>query len=363
VLRRFDGKQACNDDLDAAVDAFFAGTLDARVASLDDDEEVDRTRATRDGARVDRAGRREENADDAMVISDGEGTMDEDSDDYWDDDGSSPIDLMGEDDDDPNPWNTEARREALFADARSRARMETRERLGFGGAGASAFQARDGGDIDLPDGIDREEARMLEAAMLGVAYIPPDNATASRIADYGPSAPAPASVLNARSITTETDRAYEESLRADQEKEAQRRAEKIAKEMIEAEKAQAEAREKAEREAEEAARAKIAADAAEALPEEPNIGDDDVVNIAFRLPDGSRVMRRFLSSHSARALFLFIDGYEKLHAGSSRLAVEPGTYRLVAQHPRRVIESDDAGTIAEAGITHKQEALMIDLLG
>ena len=36
-----------------------------------------------------------------MVISDGEGTMDEDSDDYWDDDGSSPIDLMGEDDDDP----------------------------------------------------------------------------------------------------------------------------------------------------------------------------------------------------------------------------------------------------------------------
>ena len=109
--------------------------------------------------------------------------------------------------------------------------------------------------------------------------------------------------------------------------------------------------------------AKGAADAAEALPDEPNIGDDDVVNIAFRLPDGSRVMRRFLSSHSARALFLFIDGYEKLHAGSSRLAVEPGTYRLVAQHPRRVIESDDAGTMAEAGITHKQEALMIDLLG
>ena len=107
MLRRFDGKQACNDDLDAAVDAFFAGTLDARVASLDDDDTtVDRTRATRDGASVDRAGRREENADDAMVISDGEGTMDEDSDDYWDDDGSSPIDLMGEDDDDPNPWNT-----------------------------------------------------------------------------------------------------------------------------------------------------------------------------------------------------------------------------------------------------------------
>lgn len=356
------------------MDAFYNGTLDARAASLDDDDddEIDRTRATRDGASGDRVGRRGENADDAMVISDGEGTMDEDSDDYWDDDGSSPIDLMGEDEDDPsdarifgNSATVNARmgQDAWGRDARTRARMETRDRLGFGGAGASAFQARDGGDIDLPDGIDREEARMLEAAMLGVAYIPPDNATASRMADYGPSAPAPASVLNARSITTETDRAYEESLRADREKEAQRRAEKIAKEMIEAEKAQAEAREKAEREAEEAARAKIAADAAEALPDEPNIGGDDVVNIAFRLPDGSRVMRRFLSSHSARALFLFIDGYEKLHAGSSRLAVEPGTYRLVAQHPRRVIESDDAGTIAEAGITHKQEALMIDLLG
>lgn len=38
--------------------------------------------------------------DDVMVISDGEGIMDEDLDDYWDDDGSSSIDLMGEDEDD-----------------------------------------------------------------------------------------------------------------------------------------------------------------------------------------------------------------------------------------------------------------------
>ena len=79
------------------MDAFYNGTLDARAASLDDDDddEIDRTRATRDGASGDRVGRRGENADDAMVISDGEGTMDEDSDDYWDDDGSSPINLMG----------------------------------------------------------------------------------------------------------------------------------------------------------------------------------------------------------------------------------------------------------------------------
>ena len=86
------------------MDAFYNGTLDARAASLDDDDddEIDRTRATRDGASGDRVGRRGENADDAMVISDGEGTMDEDSDDYWDDDGSSPIDLMGEDEHDPS---------------------------------------------------------------------------------------------------------------------------------------------------------------------------------------------------------------------------------------------------------------------
>ena len=287
-------------------------------------------------------------SDDAMM-------MDSDDEDWRAGESDSPIDLLGEEDEDEDEVNARMMRDIVAARERREGRS-ARDRIGF--EGPSTFAPGVGGDFDLPEGIDREEAKMLEAAMLGVAYIPPDN----RVPDYGASAPAPASVLNARTIANETDRAYQESLRADQEKEARARAEQIAREMVEAEKAEAEASEKAAREAEETARAKVASDAAEALPNEPAADEDGVVNIAFRLPDGSRVMRRFLSSHSARALFLFIDGYEKLHANSSRLAVEPGAYRLVAQHPRRVIESGDTGTIEEVGLTHKQEALMIELV-
>ena len=364
----FSRRQACNDDVDAAVDAFFNGTLDARVSASAERDGVDvgargddaaagarerrgTTGRDADATRRGRGGDGDE-SDDAMMISDSD---DED----WRADGSdSPIDLLGEEDEDEDEVNARMMRD-IIAERERRKGRSTRDRIGF--AGTATFApgvGGGGGDFDLPEGIDREEAKMLEAAMLGVAYIPPDN----RVTDYGTSAPAPASVLNARSIADETDRAYQESLRADQEKEARARAEQIAREMVDAEKTEAEVKEKAAREAEEAARAKLASDAAEALPNEPAADEDGVVNIAFRLPDGSRVMRRFLSSHSARALFLFIDGYEKLHADSSRLAVEPGSYRLVAQHPRRVIESKDAGTIEEAGLTHKQEALMIDLL-
>ncbi|CAL51867.1 UBX [Ostreococcus tauri] len=351
-------------DLEAAATAHFEGTLERRVETF----ERERSNAAADVG------------DDAMVISDGEGggcggrgesgsggwrARDDDSEEEWRESGDeSPIDLIGEDDEDPDEVNARMMREILAARER-RERRSTRARIGLG---MSAFEARDGGAdarggdadamVDLPDGIDREEARMLEAAMLGIAYVPPAN----RVVDYGYSAPAPDHVLDARNITSETDLAYQESLRADQEKEAVRRAEEVAREMMEAEKAEAEARAKAEREAEEAARAKLASEAADALPDEPSAEAADAVNIAFRLPDGSRVMRRFSSSHNVRTLFSFIDGYEKLHDESSRLAVEPGTYRFIAQHPRRVIEAANDSTIEQVGLTHKQEALMVDLL-
>lgn len=305
---------------------------------------------------------------DAMEISDGDdddsrGPDDDDSDEDWpveDEEEDGPIDLLGEDDEDEGDANARTLR-AVMAAREARAQRTTRDRLGFragdGNARPGVVDRGVGDDaFELPEGIDREEARMLEAAMLGVAYIPPETTT-----NYGPSAPAPAHVLDARNIAYETNRAYEESLRADREKEAVARAEQLAKEMIEKEKAEEQARVEAERDAEERARMKLAEEAAEAVPDEPEASAEGVVNIAFKMPDGSRVMRRFLSSHNAKSLFSFIDGYEKLHADGARLSVEPGSYRLVAQHPRRVVENTQSGTIADAGLTHKQEALMIDL--
>ena len=338
------------------MDGFFDGSAQARLTAHEARRREEAQRLTAaDG--VD---------DDAMEISDGNDGRDSDdfdSDEDWpveEEEEDGPIDLLGEDDEDEGDATARTLR-AVMAAREARAQRTTRDRLGFrAGDGNSRPGAADRGvgddAFELPEGIDREEARMLEAAMLGVAYIPPETTT-----NYGPSAPAPAHVLDARNIADETNRAYEESLRADREKEAVARAEQLAKEMIEKEKAEEWARIEAEKDAEERARMKIAEEAAEAVPDEPEASTEGVVNIAFKMPDGSRIMRRFLSSHNAKSLFSFIDGYEKLHADGARLSVEPGSYRLVAQHPRRVVENTQTGTIADAGLTHKQEALMIDL--
>lgn len=66
-------------------------------------------------------------------------------------------------------------------------------------------------DIDLPEGINVEEARMLEAAMLGIPY-------AGRMPGFGPRGPTmppdPAAVAQ-RVLRQEQDDAFEESLAAD----------------------------------------------------------------------------------------------------------------------------------------------------
>lgn len=55
----------------------------------------------------------------------------------------------------------------------------------------------------------------------------------------------------------------------------------------------------------------------------------------FRLPDGHRISRRFLLSHPQAQLYTFVDSM-----GGGGL--QPGSYQLVAQFPRRVIPSPGA---------------------
>ena len=87
--------------------------------------------------------------------------------------------------------------------------------------------ANRGGDQDefiLPDGIDLEEAKQLEAAMFGVAYEAPE---ARRPIDPSQSLPfvdmnASEEVLRNRFEKYEQDAAFQESLRLDREKETKR---------------------------------------------------------------------------------------------------------------------------------------------
>ena len=233
---------------------------------------------------------------------------------------------------------------------------------GFGGARALASAANAGGgsgrsvvDDELPEGVtaaEREEARMLEAAMLGVPYEGPvpdaGGAGGLGVSGFGLGAAPSAEVAEARLIRSDTDWAYEESLRLDREKEAAAR-------KAEAEAAEAAAAAAAAAAAEKEARDALVAAANDALPDEPAAGGDDVVDIAVKLPDGRRVRRRFCKSHPLQSVFNFLVSAEHL---------APGTYRLMSQFPRRAFEDHAPGapTLEEAGLTQKQEALFVDLL-
>lgn len=238
-----------------------------------------------------------------------------------------------------------------------------------GGGGGGVGGAVEYDVVDLPDGIDREEARMLEAAMLGIPYEPPAGRVVSGsggagelgvngvgINGFNGGVTASAEATEARMMRDEQDWAYEESLRIDRAKEAAAVAKRE-----EEERAAAEAAALAAAEAEAAAvaaeeRSKAIAAAADALPDEPNAGEEGIVDVAIRLPDGRRVRRRFAKTDPLQAIFSFLVSAEHLEAD---------TYRLVAQFPRRAFENkaEGAPTLQEVGLTQKQEALFVEMTG
>lgn len=99
---------------------------------------------------------------------------------------------------------------------------------------------------------------------------------------------------SARRIRADQDSAYLESLRADQ---AKARQEQAAREQAERERREAE--ERARREEEERVKA------ARAVPEEPAEGEAGCTKIVVRLPDGSRLERRFRATDTIGVSFIF----------------------------------------------------------
>ncbi|KAJ8945725.1 hypothetical protein NQ314_009087 [Rhamnusium bicolor] len=97
-----------------------------------------------------------------------------------------------------------------------------------------------------------------------------------------------------RSLRSQQDEAFMESLRADQEKERRREEQRMAKE---AEKRMLEEEARAEEERRQSiAREKI--DSISRVPSEPEAAHPDAVHVVFKLPCGSRLERRFLKTHS-----------------------------------------------------------------
>jgi FAS-associated factor 2 len=87
-------------------------------------------------------------------------------------------------------------------------------------------------------------------------------------------------------------------------------------------------------------------------PEPPADCTEPVTTCLIRLPDGSRISRRFLVSSPLEDLFTFVDAKG---AGGQ----PPSTYQLVGQYPRRIISPGCAVTLADAGL-RGQEALLLE---
>lgn len=144
-----------------------------------------------------------------------------------------------------------------------------------------------------------------------------------------------------RLIRQEQDMAYEESLRADQEKEERAREEE--RQRLEEERQVLEEERRVREEAERKAihRQNELDRKRSRLPSEPREGER-AYTIAIRLPDGSRLTRRFRVSDTIRSIYDFVDVNEP--AG-----LELGSYHLVTNYPRQAHPENDV-TIEEAGL-------------
>ncbi|UPR00899.1 UBX domain-containing protein [Chloropicon primus] len=205
-------------------------------------------------------------------------------------------------------------------------------------------------DIVLPDGVNAEEAKMLEAAMFGIPYQGPVPQAATYRDTISSSTMNP-EMRAQRQIRMEQDRAFHASLRADQEKEA-------AKQRVETEKRrklQEESdRKKQEQDRKEEMKTRLEAE----LGTEPTEPAEDIVSVMIRLPDGSRLSRKFLKQSPAKLLFHFVD-YTIL-TEKEDIGMEPGAYKLSTQFPRKVVVATETNTLEDVGLTNRQEALFTE---
>ena len=97
-----------------------------------------------------------------------------------------------------------------------------------------------------------------------------------------------------QTLRAQQDVAYEESLKADREKERRRQEEREEQQRIENEIKEAEATEERCRDLKE----RVKLELVHLVPSEPADNDADAISIVFKLPNGMRITRRFLKNNS-----------------------------------------------------------------
>ena len=203
-------------------------------------------------------------------------------------------------------------------------------------------------DVVLPEGVNAEEAKMLEAAMFGIPYQGPMPQT-STFRDTISSSSMTPEMRAQRQIRMEQDRAFHASLKADQEKEA-------AKHRQEMEKKRKLQEESDRKQKLQQTKEKLLLE----LSNEPSEPAEEIVNVMIRLPDGTRLSRKFLKSSPVRLLFRFVDYRILTEKEASNM--KPGAYKIFTQFPRKAIVETDANTLEDVGLVNKQEALFVEMV-
>jgi len=128
--------------------------------------------------------------------------------------------------------------------------------------------------------------------------------------------------------------AYEESIRRDTERQEKEDRDRQNEEMARIQ------REREERDMEDRQRdrERRRSELARTIAPEPSADDRRAVRIAVRLPDGSRLQRRFAPESQLQAVYDFVDSQKELKE-----------YDLVASHPRQVYANRDQ-TLTQAGL-------------
>ncbi|XP_054712003.1 FAS-associated factor 2-like isoform X2 [Uloborus diversus] len=155
-----------------------------------------------------------------------------------------------------------------------------------------------------------------------------------------------------QTIRRQQDEAYIESLRADQEKERRKREEQEIKAKIELEERNKILEE--QRRKEDIRRQKI--ELADQIPEEPPESDFKAIRLMIKLPNGTRLERRFNREQSMKFLYYFVFCHSE----------SPDSFQIVS-FPRRTVPCEptetcpEPPTFSEFGIENSEMLLVQDL--
>lgn len=155
-----------------------------------------------------------------------------------------------------------------------------------------------------------------------------------------------ASSETSRTIRQQQDAAYEASLQADRNKaQKEKEARELAKiEIVEAERRQSVVdrvrADKLER------RAMLLCN----LPPEPSAAAPDISKLGIRLPDGTRLIRRFIATDTLESLYDFVESHDL-----SPIPLE-SDFIIVNSYPRKVLEASE--TFQQAGLCPNASVLV-----